>query len=273
LSSVRDWRSTSGLRHTLAVIWDPDQYLRFGAERALPFRHLTAAVDHLEPATVVDIGCGPGGLTATLLERWPEARITGIDTSREMVDHAQRREVPGRLAFEIGDALIWKAPCPVALILSNACFQWIHDHRALLDHLLPQLAAAGTLAFQVPANHDAPSHTLLRNLCASARWRDRLEGLPRTGVRDRGWYADELGGRGLETTVWETTYHHLLDGEDPVLEWVQGTTLRPILEQLDPHQRLEFTSAYSSLLREAYPERNGRTLFPFKRLFVVASRQ
>jgi trans-aconitate 2-methyltransferase len=271
LSRVRDWRSTPGLRDTRAVTWDPDQYLRFGVERALPFRHLTAAIDHLQPAAVVDLGCGPGGLTATLLERWPEARITGIDTSRVMVDHARRREVPGRLTFEIGDALTWRAPHPVDLILSNACFHWIDDHLALLDHLLPQLAAAGTLAFQVPANHDAPSHTLLRDLCASARWRDQLEGLPRTGVRDPGWYVEKLGRRGLRTIVWETTYHHLLEGPDPVLEWVKGTTLRPILERLDTDEQLEFTTAYGSVLRRAYPENDGTTLFPFKRLFVVTT--
>jgi trans-aconitate 2-methyltransferase len=253
------------------VIWDPDQYLRFGAERALPFRHLTAAIDHLQPAAVVDLGCGPGGLTATLLERWPKARITGIDTSREMVDHAQRREVPGRLTFEIGDALTWRAAHPVDLILSNSCFHWIDDHQALIDHLLPQLAGTGTLAFQVPANHDAPSHTLLRDLCASERWRDRLDGLPRTGVRELTWYLEELGGRGLKPTVWVTTYHHLLEGEDPVLEWVKGTTLRPILERLDNDEQFEFTTTYSSLLRRAYTKNHETTLFPFKRLFVVTT--
>jgi trans-aconitate 2-methyltransferase len=271
MSRARGWRSTSGLRHTRAVIWDPDQYLRFGAERALPFRHLTAAVDHLQPAAVVDLGCGPGGLTATLLERWPEARITGIDASREMVDHARRREVPGRLTFAIGDALTWNAPTPVDLIVSNACFHWIDDHEALLDHLLPQLTAVGTLAFQVPANHGAPSHTLLRDLCSSERWRDQLEGLPRTGVRDPGWYADEFDRRGLASTIWETTYHHVLTGPDPALDWVKGTTLRPILERLDAEEQSEFTTAYSRLLREAYPDRDGTTLFPFKRLFVVAT--
>ena len=133
--------------------WDTDQYLRFASERALPYHHLVAAVDHLEPEKVVDLGCGPGGLTATLLERWPEARITGVDTSEEMISRAQRRTVTGRLDFVVGDARSWRASAPVDLILANASFHWIDDHRALFDHLLPQLADDGVLAFQVPANH------------------------------------------------------------------------------------------------------------------------
>jgi trans-aconitate 2-methyltransferase len=255
------------------VTWDPDQYLRFGAERALPFRHLVAAVDHLQPDIVVDLGCGPGGLTATLLERWPTARITGIDTSAEMIGHARRREVPERLTFEVGDVRSWSAPHPVDLMISNACIHWIDDHRVLLDHLVPQLSGGGTLAFQVPANHDAPSHTLLRELCSSERWRDRLDGHPRTGVREPVWYMSELTNRGMKITLWQTTYHHRLEGDNPVLEWVRGTTLRPVLELLDEHEQLEFTTSYGALLREAYPEHAGITVLPFNRLFVLTTRQ
>jgi len=253
------------------MAWDPGQYLRFSDARGLPFHHLTAALENVHPGAVVDLGCGPGGLTATLLERWPGARITGIDTSHEMIAHAKRRAIPGRLEFEIGDATTWQSSHPVDLVLSNACFHWIDDHQALLDHLLPQLADGGTLAFQVPANHDAPSHSLLRDLCSSKRWRDRLRGHPRTGVRTPSWYLDVLGRRGFAVTVWETTYHHELAGPDPVLEWVKGTTLRPVLESLDEDEQLEFISAYGRLLRETYPERDGTTLFPFKRLFVVTT--
>lgn len=254
------------------MTWDPDQYLRFGAERSLPFRHLVAAVEHLEPTSVVDLGCGPGGLTATLLERWPRASILGLDTSAEMITHARRRTVPGRLEFTLGDARNWSAPQPVDLILSNACFQWIDDHRTLFDHLIPQLSENGTLAFQVPSNHEAPSHTLLRDLCANARWRDLLAGLPRSGVREPGWYLDELGGRGLAVTVWRTTYDHLLSGPDPVLEWVTGTTLRPVLELLPNGDRVDFLADYGRRLSGAYPSLDGHTHFPFTRSFVVASK-
>ena len=255
------------------MTWDPDRYLRFAIERSLPFHHLVAAIGELDPSVVVDLGCGPGLLTESLLERWPTAQIVGVDSSEEMIDHARRRKIQGRLRFEVADISCWRIPDPADLMISNACFHWIEDHRALFDHLLPQLADNGVLAFQVPANHSAPSHTLLRDLCSSPRWRDRLDGLPKTGVCEPLWYIDELGGRGLAVTAWQTTYYHILEGEEPVLEWLWGTTLRPILERLPEDQHEEFLAEYREPLREAYPARGGRTVFPFKRTFVVTRRE
>ena len=252
--------------------WDPDQYLRYTSERALPFHHLVAAVDHLEPETVVDLGCGPGGLTATLLERWPGAHIVGVDASEEMIAHAHRRTVTGRLHFEVGDVRTWEASEPVDLVVANACFHWIGDHRKLFNHLLPQLSGNGVLAFQVPANHTEPSHTILGELCSSPRWCGLLDGLPRTGVREPQWHLDELGGRGLDVNAWQTTYFHMLEGDNAVLEWVRGTTLRPVLERLPEKEHEKFLDEYSALLREAYPPRDGRAVFPFKRIFVVAKK-
>jgi len=254
------------------MIWNPDQYLRFAEQRALPFHHLVAALELLEPASVVDLGCGTGELTATLLDRWPAARVTGVDSSEEMIDRARSREVVGRLRFEAADITRWQSPEPVDLMFSNACFHWVDDHRALFHHLLPQLAEKGVLALQVPANHTEASHTLLRELCSSPRWRDRLDGLPTTGVREAQWYIDELGGRGLGVTAWQTTYFHLLEGENPVLEWVRGTALRPILEGLPESHHAGLLDEYGALLRNAYPPRDGRTLFPFTRTFVVAAK-
>jgi trans-aconitate 2-methyltransferase len=252
------------------MIWDTDHYLSFAAERALPFHHLVAAVAHLEPRIIVDLGCGPGGLTASLLERWPAARILGIDSSEEMIAHAGRREVTGRLEFEIADIGTWKATEAIDLMLANASFHWIDDHESLFDHLLPQISPGGALAFQVPANHGEPSHQLLHELCSSARWRDRLAGQTRTGVRDPQWYIDALGVRGLHVSAWQTTYFHMLEGEDPVLEWVRGTTLRPILDRLTEEEHGDFLADYGVLLNAAYPERDGSTVFPFRRTFVVA---
>jgi trans-aconitate 2-methyltransferase len=252
--------------------WDADQYLAFADERSLPFHHLVAAVAHLRPRRVLDIGCGPGALTATLLARWPRASIHGIDSSPAMIELARRREVPGRLSFELADVRTWSDEKEFDLMLSNACFQWIDDHPGLFDRLTPRLTDGGTLAFQVPANHDQPSHTVLDELCAAEPWRSTLAGIRRTTVETPEWYLDELERRGFNVIAWQTTFFHRLQGDDPVLEWVKGTTLRPALERLDREQTDAFLHAYGNRLREAYPAREELTVFPFIRTFVVATR-
>jgi trans-aconitate 2-methyltransferase len=252
--------------------WDPDRYLRYEGQRSLAFHHLAAVIDDFDPAVAVDLGCGTGGLTASLADRWPTARITGIDSSEEMIERARKHAVPGQLEFMVADVARWQSTEPVDLMISNACFHWIDDHQALFGHLVPQLAPGGVFAFQVPANHDEPSHTVLRELCSSPGWRDRLDGLPRTGVREPQWYLDELGGRRLDVRAWQTTYFHSLEGENPVLEWMRGTTLRPVLERLPEDRHEDFLEVLGIALRESYPGRGGATVFPFTRTFVVAIR-
>ena len=252
--------------------WDPDQYLAYADERALPFHHLVAAVAHLRPARILDVGCGSGALTATLLERWPGAEIHGIDSSSEMIELARRRAVPHRLNVELADVMSFSPEGSFDLIVSNACLHWIEDHHRLLGHLVSLMAPTATLAFQVPANHDRPSHTILDELCSSKAWRALLGSRPPVNVRSPGWYADRLQGFGFRTTTWQTTYLHRLEGGDPVLEWVRGTTLRLILDRLDEEQTETFLSEYGARLRRAYPQRDGVTVFPFTRVFVVATR-
>jgi len=251
-------------------MWDAEKYLRFETERARPFFDLVAAVDHPHPRWVADLGCGPGGLTATLLARWPNAVIQGVDASDEMIGHARRRAVIERLRFEQADIAQWRAPGPVDVILSNACFQWIPDHTALIEHLLPQLAAGGVLAFQVPNNYAEPSHTAVSELLGRPPWDTKLGGVRQGSVRPPGWYLEELTSRGLTVTAWEITYYHLLEGDNAVLEWLAGTTLRPILAALDEDDREDFITQCADRLAEAYPKRPIGTIFPFRRIFVVA---
>jgi trans-aconitate 2-methyltransferase len=252
--------------------WDPNQYLVFADERALPFHHLAAAVVHLRPRLVLDIGCGPGALTATLIERWPGAEIVGIDSSPEMIEIAQRRAITDRLHFVLADIRSWHPERPYDLIVSNACLHWIEDHASLLRRLVSMLSGGGVLAIQVPANHGQPSHTILDEICTSERWRRVLGDVRKIHVQSPEWYANELEDRGFRITAWQTTYLHRLQGDDPVLEWVKGTTLRQMLDRLDPEQREVFLAEYGARLRRAYPVRDGVTVFPFTRTFVIAAR-
>jgi len=255
------------------AVWDPAQYGIFGGERARPFAELVARLGDAEPARVADLGCGSGELTATLAARWPRAVIDALDGSPEMIAEARRHEIPGRLSFRVGDVTAWTPDGPVDLIVSNAVLQWVPEHLDLLPRWAEALAPGGRLAFQVPGNFGAPSHVLLRELARSDRWRARLGRLQEDApVLDPAGYLDLLARHGCAVDAWETTYAQVLHGADPVLEWVKGTALRPVLSALGPDETAEFLAAYRDGLRRAYPAAPYGTVFPFRRIFVIATR-
>jgi trans-aconitate 2-methyltransferase len=264
------------------VSWDPGQYERFAAERARPFHDLVAQIPATDPARVVDLGCGPGTMTATLADRWPAAHVYGLDSSREMIAAAAGLARPGRLEFGLGDITAWRpAPGSVDVILSNAALQWVPDHAAALPGWAAALRPGGTLAIQVPASGDLAAMNVIRACATSPRWRERLAAVA-SGVGPRSispvppldGYLGTLAGSGLTVNAWETTYLHVLPGSDPVLEWFAGTGLRPYLDALagDPGALAEFREEIAGRLREGYPRRDYGTVLPFKRLFVVATR-
>lgn len=265
--------------------WNPRQYLRHAGHRSRPFHDLLARIPQLpahgRPARIVDLGCGPGNITRRLADRWPDAHITGLDNSREMLDAARAYAGPtpggGRLDFARADAAHWVPEQPLDLIVSNAALQWVPNHPDSLETWVDSLLPGGTLAFQVPGNFTAPSHAILGDLCDSPQWRARLGGHGRRFVHilEPGEYLERLAGLGCEVDAWETTYVQLLAGEDPVLDWVKGTALRPVLTELadDEAAREEFLGQYRDLLRKAYPGGPHGTIFPFRRVFAVARRR
>lgn len=249
-------------------MWDPAQYGRYADERSRPFHELVARIGAERPARVVDLGCGDGGLTATLAERWPAAAVLGVDSSESMLAAAASRAGP-RLRFARCSIENWRPGGPVDVLVSNAALQWVPDHAAHLPRLVDALAPGGWLAVQVPGNWAAPSHALLASLRGSPRWRDRLGGGagPWPDPTD---YVRVLAGLGCTVDAWETTYAHVLTGPDPVLEWVRGTALRPVLARLSPAEAASFEAEYGAALRDAYPARPYGTVVPFRRIFAVA---
>ncbi|RPK49627.1 trans-aconitate 2-methyltransferase [Streptomyces sp. NBC_01260] len=262
-----------------APLWDPQQYLRHADHRTRPFHDLLARVPPLPGAPaprIADLGCGAGNVTALLAERWPAARITGYDNSPQMLERA-RAHATALLDFAEADAATWTPGEPYDLIVSNALLQWVPGHADRFPAWLDGLAPGGTLALQVPGNFEQPSHVLMRELAESPRWRARLGGLLRhaDAVLSPAGYLDRLTGPGLIADVWETTYLHLLPGEDAVLDWVKGTGLRPVLTALadDEEARSAFLAEYRDLLRTAYPAGASGTVFPFRRIFAVTHRE
>ena len=251
--------------------WDPQRYLEFADERGRPFADLLARVGADDPRSVVDLGCGPGQLTATLVPRWPTARVTGLDSSPEMVARASQHAGP-RLSFAVADLARWAPAEPVDVVVSNAALQWVPGHRDLLPRLVDALAPGGWLAFQVPGNFDEPSHRLLHELAGSPPYAEHAGGLARPASGDPVDYLADLQRLGCTVDAWETTYLHVLTGPDPVFRWISGTGARPVLQALPEDLRRPFEAEYKTRLRAAYPERSFGTVLPFRRVFVVAHR-
>ena len=248
--------------------WDPDRYLAYADERGRPFVELIARVDDPAPAAVVDLGCGPGTLTALLAERWPSAAVRGVDSSPEMI--AKARTSHPEIDFELGDARGWRPTEPVDVLVSNATLQWVPGHLDLLPELLAAVRPGGWLAFQVPGNFDQPSHTIRTELAATPPYHAHTGGVAVPTAHDAATYLDTLTRLGCAVDAWETTYLHVLRGADPVFTWVSGTGARPTLQALPADLRPRFEDEFKARLRSAYPATDGRVLLPFRRVFVVA---
>jgi len=254
-------------------MWDARQYLKYGEERSRPFFDLVGRVRKEQADFVVDLGCGPGNLTRALAERWPAARVLGVDSSQEMLAKAGPLAVPGRLDFVQADIASWSPEKPADLILSNAALQWVGEHEPLLARLVNMLAPGGTLAVQMPYHFGNPAHLAIEEIKADPRWRSALQGvgLNQRSVLPLVWYVERLHDLGLSVDAWQTTYIHVLTGENPVLEWFKGTALRPLLDRLAPQAKDEFLRELGGRLKAAYPARGSLTLLPFPRLFFVAT--
>jgi len=263
-------------------VWDPGQYQRFSDERSRPFFDLLARVGAVDARYVADLGCGPGSLTAALARRWPGADVTGVDNSPEMIEAAAGPARPpgappgpaARLSFVLADIREWQPARQADVLVSNAVLQWVPDQLAVVARWAGMLASGGWLAIQVPGNFDQPSHAILRDLAGSARWRPLLAGVElNRQSASPAEYLDLLARAGCDVDAWETTYLHVLPGEDPVLEWYRGTGLRPALARLEPEQAARFLAEYGQRARSAYPAAPYGTVLPFRRVFAVARRR
>ena len=251
-------------------MWNPDVYLTFADQRARPFFDLISRVGAEKPRRVVDLGCGPGNLTVSLGQRWPGAVIEALDSSPEMVQSARDRGIDA----SVGDVRAWAPKPDTDVVLSNATLQWVPEHAELLVRWAWQLSAGSWIAMQVPGNFDAPSHEAVRALARREPFANTLRDMPfREGkvVDTPVGYASLLTDAGCTVDAWETTYVHELTGERPVLEWITGTALRPVIDRLSEEAWQQFREQLIPLLAEAYPQRrDGKTFFPFRRVFVVA---
>jgi trans-aconitate 2-methyltransferase len=244
--------------------------LKFAGPRLRPAVDLLSRIDVSNPSEIYDLGAGAGNVTRLLKERWPNARITGVDDSQEMLAKAAK-DAP-EINWQCADLATWRPTRPANVIYSNAAFHWVGNHDELFPALFSKLRPGGVLAVQMPRNFAAPSHTAIAQAARSGPWRAKLEPLLRPSpVGEPAFYFSLLAQRAESIDIWETEYLHVLEGEHPVKEWTKGTWLKPLLDALNAPDRAGFEACYADLLAQAYPRRpDGRTLFPFRRLFIVA---
>ena len=265
-------------RNAAGTSWDPTRYTRFSDHRLRPALELLDRVPLGAPKLIYDLGCGTGNVTQLIAQRWPDATVIGVDNSPEMLETAQT--LTGEITWIEADVATWQPDNAPDLIYSNATLQWLAGHDALIPRLVELLAPGGCLAVQMPQSWPLPSHRLMRETLAHGGPDGApigpailREALDHVWVQDASYYYDLLSPMSQQIDIWETEYVQVLEGDDPVLEWVSSTGLRPVLNGLSDEDRRTFLASYSAQLRAAYPVRaNGQTLYPFRRLFIVATR-
>jgi trans-aconitate 2-methyltransferase len=253
--------------------WNAELYRQFEAERTRPAADLLAQVPLAHPRHVVDLGCGPGNSTELLVRRFPQAVVTGVDNSADMLASARQR-LPG-CRFEQADIAAWSPDVPPDLLFANAALQWVGGHEKLLPRLLGLLAQGGVLAVQMPDNRDEPSHASMRTVAAEAPWSAFIGGAAASRVKILGpaTYYDLLAPLCASLDLWRTAYQHPMASAGAIVAWVRSTGLRPFLDPLPTEHRESFLARYEALIEAAYPPRaDGKRLLAFPRLFIVARR-
>ena len=254
------------------MTWDPSQYLKFADHRLRPAVDLLSRVDLDSPSVVYDLGAGAGNVTELLANRWPNSRIIGIDTSEEMLRAAAERA--SNIEWQVSDIGSWTPLEPAELIFTNAALHWIPNHPGLFGRLMSSVVPGGVFAVQMPRNFGARSHVSISEAALAGPWRSKLEPLLRSApVEPPAFYIDILSSMSSSIDAWETEYQQILTGDNPVKEWTKGTWLKPLLDALDEPERNEFEETYAEIVAESYPKQSdGTTIFPFRRLFIVARR-
>jgi trans-aconitate 2-methyltransferase len=251
--------------------WDAGEYLRFADERTRPALDLLTRLNIAAPRRVIDLGCGPGNSTGLLRSRWPDAALAGLDSSQDMLI-AARRDHPG-IEFIVGNIAEWSAAEPYDVVFSNSALQWVGDHEGLLPRLMAAVAPGGTLAVQMPRNHDFATHALMRQVAAEGPWRERLAGArDASPVKPPEFYYDRLAPLSCRIVLWETNYIQVMDGVAAIIAWLRGTGLGPFLSRLDAAEQGLFLQRYEALLTAAFPPHpDGKVLLPYPRLFFIAT--
>jgi trans-aconitate 2-methyltransferase len=247
--------------------WNARQYLKFEDERTRPARDLLAQVPLTEVRRVIDLGCGPGNSTELLVERYPTAVVSGLDSSHDMLRQARKR-LP-QCDFVEGDLASWTPDQSVDLLFANAAYQWVPDHLKALCRVVEALGTGSVLAVQMPDNTREPSHLAMEKVARQFGVAEEA----RPDLPPVETYYGALSPICSRLDIWHTIYNHRMADTAAITEWFRGSALRPFLARLDAQRGQEFVAAYIDEIGSHYPVRaDGQVLLRFPRLFMVATR-
>jgi trans-aconitate 2-methyltransferase len=253
--------------------WDSELYLRYETARTQPSVDLASRIPFEAPQEIIDLGCGPGNSTRVLMDRWPNAHLLGLDSSAAMLERA--RQSPVNIEWRVGDIQTWSELDRFDLVFANASLHWVTDHQSLMPRLINALKPAGILAFQMPALYNQPAAQAVNELSNSSNWLPyRLHERYTLNVHQPHAYYDWLAPITGRAEIWETVYFHELENHHQMIEFYSSTGLKPYLEGLPTEELQEkFKADVLDLYRALFPAQpNGKVLFPFRRLFVIAAR-
>jgi trans-aconitate 2-methyltransferase len=250
--------------------WNPDLYLKYANERTQPSIDLISKINpNIQPKSILDVGCGPGNSSQALLQRWPAAKLTGIDNSANMIEKA-RTSYPHN-TWIVADAAKYTPNAGYDIVFSSATIQWIPDHADLFKKLFNLINDGGLLAIQVPRFDEMPLSKAIQKVASREKWQESTRGcLELFTYHDAKYYYDLISPEYKSVEFWQTDYIHILESQSAILEWIRSTGLKPYLDCLTNEDKPLFENAVLAEIKRDYPlQKNGRALFPFKRLFFT----
>ena len=250
--------------------WNPKQYEKFLKDRTRPAIDLVNRLEEFAPNSILDLGCGPGNSTKVLKDKFPKAKILGADNSDEMLEKA--RGLYPDIEFINLDANgdLHEVNEMFDIVFSNACIQWLPNHKELLPKLMTLLSSNGVLAIQIPMQREHPVHMIINELANTTKWSDKITPRQYNNLTTEEYF-DVLSDISNDYEIWETTYCHRMPSYESIIEWYKGTGLRTYLEQLTESDADNFINDVYNELKQRYKkQKNGEILFRFPRLFFMA---
>jgi len=250
--------------------WNPELYLKYRNERTQPSIDLIGKIEiGFQPKSILDIGCGPGNSSQAILQRWPNAMLTGIDNSVNMIEKA-KTSYPNNI-WIVADASKYTSNTKYDIVFSNATIQWIPNHEDLFNKLFNLTNNGGVLAIQVPRFNEMPLATAIQKVANKEIWKEATKGCSELFTyHDDKYYYDLMSSDYKSVDFWQTDYIHILESQHSIIEWIRSTGIKPYLDCLKDEEKPLFENELLTEIKQSYTvQNNGKVLFPFKRLFMI----